>query len=376
MATFDRALQLLVLQGSPFCNLNCRYCYLPDRQNKARMAMDTLRATLDNVFGSRMVGDELTIVWHAGEPLALPIAFYEEAFAAVDACNRGRLRITHSVQTNGTTLTEAWCVFLRRYDVRVGVSIDGPADLHDQNRVDWSGKGSHERVLRGVRLLLKHDIPFHVISVVGRNAMARPEDMFSFYRDHGIRHVGFNVEEQEGKNRSGAILGAGVEADYRAFLRAFQRLNEEHGHPLVLREFQSMGGMVQFANVGIRAQDNEAFKILSVDWQGNCSTWSPELLGATHEGYGQFVLGNLVRDRLDDLATSLHFQQLHAEIERGVAACRAGCQYFGLCGGGCPSNKLAEHGSLAATETAHCRLTRQVVAEVVLERFESALALR
>src|SRR5262245_47082417 len=96
---FDGVLQLLVIQGSPFCNLNCRYCYLPDRRNKERMSFEVMRASLANVFGSRMVGEELTIVWHAGEPLALPMTYYEQAFALVAEVNQavrgGAVRVTH-----------------------------------------------------------------------------------------------------------------------------------------------------------------------------------------------------------------------------------------------------------------------------------------
>lgn len=371
---FDRRLQLLVLQGSPFCNLDCRYCYLPDRQNKARMGFDTLRAVLQNVLASRMVGDELTLVWHAGEPLALPIDFYREAFAVVDAVNQGRVRITHSVQTNGTTLNDAWCQFLQRHDVRVGVSIDGPAALHDANRVDRRGKGSHERVMRGVRLLQQHDISFHVISVVTRAAMAVPDAMFDFYVDSGIRSVGFNVEEQEGANTADTIGGAEVEAAYREFLVRIQQRNEAAGHPLVVREFEAMAGAVRFASIEHRSQDNEAFRILSVDWQGNCSTWSPELLGQRHASYGELTLGNLVHESLDALPLREPFRGLHAAIEAGVERCRQGCEFFALCGGGCPSNKLAERGTFDATVTAHCRLTKQVLADVVLTRFEAALA--
>lgn len=371
--SFDGVLQLLVIQGSPFCNLNCRYCYLPDRQNKARMAFETMRASLENALSSRMVGKELTIVWHAGEPLALPIAYYEKAFALVQTVNRGRVKITHSVQTNGTTLNAAWCEFLKQHDVRVGVSIDGPQDLHDHNRIDWKGNGSHERVMRGVRLLQQHDISFHVISVVSRAAMLLAEDMFRFYVDAGIRSVGFNVEEQEGANLVNHIDGEEVRAQYRHFLQRFLELNLAADCPLTVREFDSMLGAICFGTDAMRAQDNAPFRIVSVDWQGNFSTWSPEMLGLEHAAYGDFVLGNLTRDQLDDIALTQKFRALNDDIETGIRACREQCSFFRLCGGGCPSNKLAEHGTFKATTTAHCALTKRTVAEVVLGETERAL---
>ncbi|MBK8100735.1 MAG: GRRM system radical SAM/SPASM domain protein [Planctomycetes bacterium] len=374
---FAGRLQLLVLQGSPFCNLDCRYCYLPDRGNRARMTDDTLRAVLTRVLQSRIVGRELTIVWHAGEPLALPIAFYERAFAVVGGVVRATgspVRITHSVQTNATTLTPAWCEFLKQHDVRVGVSIDGPRELHDQNRVDRKGHGSFDRAMAGVALLRRHDVPFHVISVITRAAMDKPDELFAFYREQGLLRVGFNIEEQEGAHAHDHIGGDAVAAAWQRFLDRMWTLNAQAGGPLVIREFNSMLAALRFGDDSMRAQDNQAFAMLNVDWQGNAATWSPELLGLRHPVAGDLTLGNLVQQSLDELAEGPAFGPLHAAIEQGISACRQQCEYFRLCGGGCPSNKLAERGTFAATATAHCRLTRQVLADVVLARVESALA--
>src|SRR6516165_8264601 len=95
-------LELLVLQPTPFCNLDCTYCYLPDRQSTKRMSLQTLEATCAWVFSSGLVRRPFTVLWHAGEPLVVPLNFYEAAIAGIDLHNHSGFPIQHSFQTNGT----------------------------------------------------------------------------------------------------------------------------------------------------------------------------------------------------------------------------------------------------------------------------------
>ena len=95
-------IDLLVVQPTPFCNINCRYCYLPDRNSKAVVARQTLHNLFTQVFASGWVGECLSVVWHAGEPMVLPIEFYREAFRMIDRLKPAELAVTHSFQTNGT----------------------------------------------------------------------------------------------------------------------------------------------------------------------------------------------------------------------------------------------------------------------------------
>src|SRR5438132_12875981 len=127
-------LELLVLQPTPFCNLDCSYCYLPDRQSTRRMSRDTLEATFRWTFSSGLARQPFTLLWHAGEPLVLPVAYYEEAVEALNRHNEQQIPVRQSFQTNATLLTAEWCEYLCRHQVHVGVSVDGPEFLHDRHR--------------------------------------------------------------------------------------------------------------------------------------------------------------------------------------------------------------------------------------------------
>src|SRR5262245_47824723 len=125
-------LELLVLQPTPFCNINCSYCYLPDRQSTRRMSLDTLDQTFRWVFESGLVREPFTLLWHAGEPLVLPVSFYEVADDLLRRRNVTGIPTLQSFQTNATLLDAEWCAYLRRADVHLGVSVDGPHFLHDR----------------------------------------------------------------------------------------------------------------------------------------------------------------------------------------------------------------------------------------------------
>jgi uncharacterized protein len=365
-------IDLLVVQPTPFCNIDCKYCYLPNRTSKAIVTRETLHRLFSQVFASGWFGDGLSVVWHAGEPMVLPIAFYRDAFALVEELRPRQLQIIHSFQTNGTLIDDAWCAFFAEAQVNVGVSIDGPRHFHDRNRVTRSGRGTFDRTIAGVRLLRRRDVPFHVISVLTPASMAAPREMFDFYVDEGIERVCFNVEESEGDHVSHSFGEAGIESAYYRFLSEFWRLSAKApGKITFLREIeQALQQVIRPKEAVFRNQLVEPFAITSMDWAGNISTFSPELLGLKSAAYDDFVLGNINRDALVELPRSTAFARMLSDINAGVAMCRDQCEYFSVCGGGEPVNKLAENGSFASTETAYCRVTKMRATDLVLDALD------
>jgi len=365
-------IELLVVQPTPFCNIDCRYCYLPDRTNKSVVAEATLRNLFSQVFASGWAREGLSVVWHAGEPMVLPIEFYRGAFATIEALRPPDLLVTHSFQTNGTLVDERWCDFIAETHLSIGVSIDGPQRLHDRNRVTRSGRGTFDKTIAGIRLLRRRDIPFHVISVLTAESLKAPREMFEFYLAEGIDHVCFNVEESEGEHRSASFDEAGIEDAYYDFLSEFWRLSATHpGKIRFIREIDDAQRNV------FRPQDSAFFNqlatpfaVTSVDWTGNIATFSPELLGLKNTAYDDFVLGNVNRDRLVDLVDRPLFKRMKTDIDAGIALCRERCEYFSVCGGGEPVNKLSENGSFASAETTYCRMTKMRATDLVLDRLE------
>jgi uncharacterized protein len=372
MADLPGPLELLVLQPTPFCNINCSYCYLPDRQSTRRMSLETLDRVFGWVFGSGLVSEPFTLLWHAGEPTVVAVPFYEEAAKLLDRHNRHGVPVVQSFQTNATLLNEDWCRFIKKHGILLGVSVDGPDFLHDRCRRTRRGRGTLESVLRGMALLHEQGISFYVITVLTAESLDYPDELFDFYLENRIGQVCFNIEEIEGPNASSSLQGPGMAERFRRFLTRFVELAKSADPPLAVREFDTSAGALLGMRFGpgSRTQENKPWAIVNIDCEGNFSTFSPELLGLSSARHGNFALGNVATDTLADVMNSERFKTLEAEIGRGVDQCRESCSYFPFCGGGPPANKYFENGTFASTETLFCRLHKQVCLDVALERLE------
>lgn len=365
-------LRLLVLQPTPFCNIDCSYCYLSARQSRARMSLETLALVCRLVLESPHLDRQLDVAWHGGEPLVVPLPWYEDAVALMaERCPAG-LELTHCFQTNGLLLNEGWARFFARNGAKVGLSIDGPADLHDAHRRTRRGEGTHAKAMRAVRLLQDQGLPFHVITVLTERALDDPDRLFDFYVRNGIKEVGFNIEEIEGANGRSSLVGRPIETKFRLFIKRFFELVWAAPGLLKLRELESALGHL-LSDEPVRDEQNLPFAIVSVGHDGTISTFSPELLGASHSRFEGFAFGKVATHSFEDVGRAAAFRTINNEIRRGVEACERTCCYFRWCGGGAPANKLFETGRFDATETMHCRLTRQVVLEQAIAGVEARM---
>lgn len=368
--------QLLVLQPTPFCNINCSYCYLPRRDERACMALDTVRQAAARLHQDQLVDGELTVVWHAGEPLVLPPAYYAEAFAAVAQALPG-VAVRHAMQTNATLIDDAWCRFFLQHGVAVGVSVDGPAPLHDAHRRTRRGGGTHAQVLRGMGRLRAHGLPFHAIAVLGAATLADADGFYDWFAAQGITELGCNFDEAEGAHTASSL--AGHEAAHAAFLaRLLQRALQG---PVTVRELAAAWRALrtplprwqwrQFS-----APENtqvQPLALVTVGHDGRFGTFSPELLGQPAAGWDGFAIGNVHHTGYLQALQGPAFARQWRAVQQGLAACAARCAYFDVCGGGAPANKFYEHGDFAATETLHCRSMVQRPFDAVLHFAETAL---
>ena len=364
-------IQTVVLQPTPFCNINCRYCYLPQRDATTVMPLETVIALFEKIFASGWSSPCLTIIWHAGEPLVLPISYYKAAFEAIEARRPPSIQLRHCVQTNGMLLTQDWCDFIKKWHIGVGVSIDGPRHLHDANRVTRAGKGTFDRTLDGIRLLRRENVPFHVITVLSEKSMHAPEEMLDFYISEGIDDVCFNVEESEGIHISGLLSSSNPADSFRHFLDRFWTLSRQSSQIQFIREVDGM--ITRIFRPECASPDNaqvEPFGMVNVDCHGNVSSFSPELLGYKNAKYNDFIVGNILSDSLEDMLRSASMLAMKQDIAAGVEACRKECDYFSVCGGGSPVNKLTENGSFESSRTVFCSLVQIVPTDLILNALD------
>ncbi|MBL8306413.1 MAG: GRRM system radical SAM/SPASM domain protein [Rubrivivax sp.] len=371
------ATRLLILQPTPFCNIRCRYCYLPDRDDRSRMSVATVRRVAERLLEAGLVQQELVVVWHAGEPLAVPPAFYEQAFATLAEVLGAHTRLTHCIQTNAMLIDDAWCALFEAHGVKVGVSLDGPAALHDRHRVGRRGGGTHAQVMRGVARLQRRGIPFHVIAVVTADTLPQAEAFANFFAELAPSELGLNFDEAEGEHPASSLEGR--EAAHADFLRAllpWVRSGRLHVRELAQAHTLVTRPLPRYRWAGVEWPDNAQvlpYALLNVAHDGAFGTFSPELLGQPSAAHGNFLLGNVHDTPLRDALRTPAFAKLWREIRDGVARCRDRCAHFAWCGGGSPVNKLYETGSMAADETLYCRSMVKRPFELVLAELERQL---
>ena len=369
---------MIVLQPTPFCNLDCDYCYLPDRQSKNQLSLDVLTAIFDKIFAVNFLEKNLTVAWHAGEPLSVPISFYEKAFEIIETLkekfNLSSLRITHTLQTNGTLINQSWCDLFKKYDVKVGVSIDGPEFIHDAHRKTRTGLGTFGATMRGISWLQKNDIVFSVICVLTALSLEHGDEILKFFVDQDIKHIGFNVEEIEGNHQTSGLNDRSLEVKYRDFMKSMYQFSKANVNKIHLREFEQAEFFIR-EQKDIKKGQSSPFLMLNIAYNGDFSTFSPELLSMDSKTYGDFILGNFLTDTLESVVETEKFKKVYQDIQAGVDLCEETCDYFSVCGGGAPANKYFENGSFATSETMYCRYTKQIIADIVLEDLEKSLGL-
>jgi len=193
-ADAPRSFHVLAKPTGAICNLDCTYCFFLSKESlypgdRFRMADDVLDAYVRQLLEAQ-TADEVTIAWQGGEPTLMGVDFFRRSLEAVERHRRPGQRVQHTVQTNGTLLTDEWCELLAANDFLVGISIDGPRELHDAYRVDKRGEPTFDKVMQGFELLVAHGVDTNVLCSVHAANQDHPLDVYRFFRDDlGLRHI-------------------------------------------------------------------------------------------------------------------------------------------------------------------------------------------
>ena len=335
------------------------------------MSQEVLRATFDSILASSLVADPVMFLWHLGEPLAASPEFYEEAFIlAAQAAGRYGRRVRHAFQTNATLVNAAWAELIKRHNISLGISVDGPAFIHDRVRITRRGSGTHAAVMRGVTRLQEAGIRIGAISVLTDFTLDYPDEFYDFFVNTGIENVAFNIDEIEGINRRSSFTSTGSVERYREFLTRVLERAEYHQGAVKIREvWANLAVLASGANNPSNSM-NQAFDILNIDHLGNISSFSPELV-TSHAARGKnFTMGNVLINSIEDIVENPVFQEVSSEIAAGVQLCRDTCDYWNFCGGGSPSNKFFEHGRFDVAETRSCHVHKKATVDALMHYIE------
>jgi uncharacterized protein len=344
----------------PICNLNCEYCFYLEKQamfktgEKYRMSDKVLSAFITNYITSQAT-PVVEFVWQGGEPTLLGIDFFKRVIE-LQKPFLNRKTITNSLQTNGTLLTDEWCQFLKKHSFMVGMSLDGPKEIHDRYRRDRQGNGTFDQVMQGLRLLQKHKVDYNVLSCVARDTAKHPLDVYRFFKDEGVEFIQFTpIVERMPDTRSNqlGLLLAGPAAldkeESETDVTSWTVVPEEYGDFLIT-----------VYEEWVRHDVGKTF-VMNFEWALNAWVGNPspvcihaeqcgrsvvlehngDVYACDHCVYPEYKLGNISTDNL--------LQMVGKSIQSGFGAtketalprwCRE-CEVLTACRGGCPKHRFA-----------------------------------
>lgn len=188
------AFNLMIKPAGSLCNLDCYYCYYLDKAEiyhgrQPRMSEQVLETLTKQYIESNDV-PEVTFNWHGGEPLVMGLDFYRKAVELQQKYAGGKI-VHNTLQTNGTLITPEWADFFRENDFLIGISIDGPADIHDKFRKDKGGQNTFDKVMRGVNLLRQRGVQFNTMTTVNKASEGRGAKVYRFLKSIGSRYMQF-----------------------------------------------------------------------------------------------------------------------------------------------------------------------------------------
>ena len=187
---------LLAKPSGSTCNIDCTYCFFLSKEalypnDRSRMSASTLEAYIRQLLESHRVAD-VTVAWQGGEPTLMKLEFFQHAVELVEKHRRPEQTVKHTFQTNGLLLDDDWCRFFKQHDFLVGLSVDGPRELHDTYRLDRRGKGTFDLVMKGWQALRRHEVDFNILCTVNAANQHHGRAVYRFFRDElGAKWIQF-----------------------------------------------------------------------------------------------------------------------------------------------------------------------------------------
>ena len=335
---------VLAKPAGAICNLDCAYCFFLSKEelypgSSFRMSDHLLTEYLRQLLQSHRT-PEVTVAWQGGEPTLMGLDFFRRAMDLVEQLRRPEQTIEHTIQTNCTLIDDEWASFLAEHDFLVGVSVDGPRQMHDAYRVDKGGKPTFDRVMRGLDRLKAHGVRWNALTTVHRANEEHPLEVYRFLRDElGAEHIQF-IPIVERPTQVGVPVGDTVTdrsvspAGYGTFL---VDVFEEWVRRDVGRVFVQMFDSTLASFVGVPGSlcvhSETCGTALALEHNG-------DLYSCDHFVDPEHLLGNIGSRHMLELVASPQ-QQAFGDAKRDSlpAYCRA-CDVRFACHGGCPKDRF------------------------------------
>jgi uncharacterized protein len=342
------------------CNLNCTYCYYLEKENlyakggrDFRMS-DAVLESYIRQFIQAQNGQQVSFAWQGGEPTLLGIPFFERVIELQEKYAGGKT-VDNAFQTNGTLLDDKWGEFLARNKFLVGLSIDGPEELHDAYRLDKGGQPTQARVMRGLGYLKKHGVEFNTLTVVNRKNSNHPQQVYRFLKEIGSKYLQFIpvVEQQASQpDPNGLVL-------LKPYARQETRVSDWSVEPLQFGKFLS-SVFDEWVRRDVGRVFVQVFDVALESWakvpQSLC-VFSPkcgqalvvehngDLYSCDHFVYPENRLGNILERTMQGMLHSKQQKNFGDAKETALVSDCLKCDVRFACNGECPKHRFTTTGS-------------------------------
>jgi len=338
----------------PICNLDCKYCFYLEKEKlypgtKTWAMPDEVLEQYVQQYIAAQPGDEIHFAWQGGEPTLLGLDFFRRV-VELQQRHAGGKTIANALQTNGVLIDDAWGEFLAEHRFLVGVSIDGPRDLHDCYRVDKGQAPTFDRVMRGIAKLKQHNVDFNTLTVVHRRNSQHPVEVYRFLKEIGSGFIQFIpiVERRAASGSSDGLVlikpsfGDAAEVtewsvEPKAYGTFLSRIFDEWVKKDVGRVFVQLFDVALESWMGMDASlcvfKKTCGSALAMEHTG-------DLYSCDHFVYPENKLGNIMETALENLVDSPQQKAFgQAKSESLPRMCRT-CEVRFACNGECPKHRF------------------------------------
>jgi len=334
---------LLIKPSGSDCNLDCKYCFYKRRspeigQGRQRMSDEVLERLVKDYMELRF--PQSSFAWQGGEPALMGLDFYKKAVQFQKKYGAASQTVSNALQTNAILLDDNWCFFLNENKFLVGISIDGPKELHDFYRVDHSGSGTFDKVIRAIETCKEHNVEFNILVLLNNKNAEHPDKLFDFFTRLGTRYLQF-IPCVELDSAAGKIADFSITPQqYGDFLcRIFDRWHDFGPQKLSIRDFDSILSFCVAGKHSICTFDRQCSQYIVVEHTGDC-------FPCDFFVEPKWRLGNIFETPIQKLADS-DKKKAFARAKRNLCNKCLLCRHLALCRGGCMKDKsvLDEHWS-------------------------------
>lgn len=336
MTTEYRNINVMWKTVSEDCNLACDYCYYSTCGGKPGQKINRIDSAILEKFIKEYMersNGVASFAWQGGEPLLAGYDFFEEVVSLQAKYAPKNTIISNSLQTNGTLLTDKWASFLKTYQFLVGVSLDGPREIHDARRVDSIGNGSFDRVMKGINSLRRHHVDFNILTVVHKGNVGKATELLSFYESEGLNFVQFipcmDFRAQE-VNRPGSYDITPEEYGY--FLCEAFDYWYNNGEPRTsIRFFDDMLSVYVNREAGSCVHRASCPQTIILEQNGDAFPCDFFI-------HPDWKIGNVGKDSIDEILSHPLYATFLKMKPTLPNPCKT-CEWKHLCHGGCPRNR-------------------------------------